>query len=100
MNDDWISHRNIVVTDEASKSIKKFTKTYRRFAKQWDGLKWLLSEKPENSSPKRLDDSGRVFYVMRDYGDPSCDLVAISVVYTYDEKEVTILGVTAWEPSE
>ena len=48
----------------------------------------------------RLENQGGVYYAMRKYGDPDYDLVELAVVFTYDDREVTIYGVTTLNPGD
>ena len=100
MNNGWIDRREIVLTEFAAKSVKDLTKKYTRFEKQWNGLKWILQRTPEKGQPLRLENIGGVYYAMRKYGDPTCDLVEVIALYTYDEKEIKIYGVKVLEPSD
>jgi len=100
MSNDWGIRRKIRVTEKACESIKKLRKEHRRFDEQWEGLKWLLERNPEKSQPMRLENQGGVYYAMRKYGDPDYDLVELAVVFTYDDREVTIYGVTTLNPGD
>ena len=93
----WSTHRTITEEENVEREVDALIQKYPRFEDQWDGLKWILCRHPEMDNARHQVINGKKHWLAHTKGDLSHDLVEIAVIYTFDENEVCILGVGAFE---
>jgi len=93
---DWIRYRTVVESNKASLSIESLETKFERFEDQWNGFVWLVSRDPGKISRKNIVNNIEYRLAHRS-GDMSVGLPDIGVIYIYDDNEVEIIDVEAWE---
>ena len=92
----WTTHRSIVEEAAAQKSVETLSKKFDRFSEQWEGLQWLLAREPDTTSAKQEKD-GVQYCLAHRKGNAQFNIPDIAAVYTFNDKEVVVLDVAAFE---
>lgn len=93
----WSTHRTVVEEPDAEASVEKLKRRFDRFSDQWEGLKWLLARKPNDIALKATLE-GTVYCLAHRKGHEVFGIPEIAVLYKYDDNEVVVFDVMAWDP--
>lgn len=87
----WTVLRTIVEELDVSATVDLLSEQHARFSETWDGIKWLLARTPTPKGAVRRLNAPYWIYVFG--GDPIAGTPSVAVIWTFDDAEVTILGV-------
>jgi hypothetical protein len=90
-----VSHRTIIEEPNASESLDGLKGKHERFDSQWLGFSWLLCRTPELSRHKL--EAEKEYRLMHRAGDSNFGLMGIAAVYTYDDNQVILIDIQAWD---
>ncbi len=94
----WTYARQLVEEAFAQRSADQLDKKYHRFDEAYDGLKWQLARRCDRILSLVRRHGGVNYHLYRQAGDAIAGTPDISVLYTFDDDQVNIIGVTADEP--
>jgi hypothetical protein len=87
----WFRARTIVEEQSISTDIKTFRQRFARFDDAYDALKWTLARRADQLG-LRSSWKGIEYRLYRQDGDPIAGTPSLTVVYCYDNNEVTIIA--------
>ncbi len=96
----WFYAREIIEDLEAQEAADQFRVQFDRFEDAFEALKWLLARKCDEIEALRRSVDGVEYHLYRQASDPIAGTPEIVVLYTYDDDQVTIIGLNADEPEE
>lgn len=96
----WFYAREIIEEPEAQQAADEFRAQFDRFEDAFEALKWLLARKCDEIEALSRAVGGVEYHLYRQASDPIAGTPEIIVLYTYDENQVTIIGLNAEEPEE
>jgi hypothetical protein len=96
----WQRLRTIIEDAAAQEAADLFSEQFDRFDKAWEGLKWLLSRKPEIGYPQTINGVPTGYRLHIQAADELARTPEIWVVYTHDDNEVVIHEINAVTPPD
>lgn len=90
----WQLARSVVLEHSAAADLDRYELELPRFEEIWRGLEWLVARSPEKSRGDERD--GKEYRLMARAGNALAGTPTIAIVYTFDEKEVTVYAIKAW----
>ena len=93
----WFHARTVVETAAAQSAVDGYAGQFNRFEDAFEALKWLLAHRCDDLPSLRRTVGGVEYVLYKQAGDIIANTPDITVVYTFDDDEVTILDVHAEE---
>ncbi len=93
----WFHARTIVEEPEVQEAADRFRGEFQRFEEAFEALKWLLARKCDDLESLRRKVHGMEYHLYRQAADRLAGTPEITVLYTFDDDEVSIIGVNAEE---
>lgn len=89
----WTLARTVVEEHAVSTEIDRATKHFERVEEAWEAAKWLLARKCDSLSSLSKSADDTMYTLYRIAGDSLAGTPDITVLYTFDDDEVCVLGV-------
>ena len=93
----WFHARTIVEEPAAERAAARFVKKFTRFDDAFEALKWLLARECETLSGPSRTVGDVEYHLYRQAADHLAGTPEITVLFTYDDNEITIIGINAEE---
>ena len=93
----WFHARTVIESADAQAAVDGYGGQFDRFEDAFEALKWLLAHKCDGLPSLRRGVGGIDYILYKQAGDIIAGTPNITVVYTFDDDEVTILHVRAEE---
>ncbi len=91
----WLFARQVVEDHEVAERVDELCKEHDRFGDAFEALKWLLARKCSELTCLTRTVSQVEYSLCRQSGDALAGTPDITVLYTFDDNEVAIIGITA-----
>jgi hypothetical protein len=90
----WVFARDVVEEHDVSIAADAYQQQFSRFEDAYEGLKWLLARRGDRMGLHRtVGNTGYRLY--RQDGDPVAQTPSLIVVYTVNDQQVVLIGLTA-----
>ena len=93
----WLSARAIVEEDNVAREADRLRREYERFDEQYEAIKWLLARSCHELEVLAREVNGVLYRLYRIGGDEVAGTSDVTVLFTYDDNEVHLLGLKAEE---
>lgn len=90
----WVFARVVIEEHDVASAADNYRRQFSRFEEAYDGLKWLLARRCDRMGLYRAVGSTN-YRLYRQDSDPVAQTPSLVVVYSYDDHQITILGLTA-----